>query len=106
MSNVYAGAVAVVLSDTAVQKVVGKRIWSKFQTKDICDRFLEKTGLRLFYTYHELENCGDSQFDEVSGWFWELEFSEAYVQSQALEALNKKLGNKNSSSIRHYVIFG
>ena len=64
------------------------------------EAFKARTGLSLFLNYHDSDE-GDI-YDDVSGCFWELSFSDVYMLTPEAEKLQETI----PFDIQHYVVFG
>ena len=62
--------------------------------------FKARTGLTLFLNHHDSDE-GDI-YDDVSGCFWELSFSDVYMLTPEAEKLQETI----PFDIQHYVVFG
>ena len=65
------------------------------------EAFKTRTGLELFLNYHNSKDDGDI-YDDVSGCFWELSFSDVYMLTPEAEKLQETI----PFDIQHYVVFG
>ena len=65
------------------------------------EAFKARTGLELFLNTHNSEDEGDI-YDDVSGCFWELSFSDVYMLTPEAEKLQETI----PFDIQHYVVFG
>lgn len=65
------------------------------------EAFKARTGLELFLNIHNSEDEGDI-YDDVSGCFWELSFSDVYMLTPEAEKLKETI----PFDIQHYVVFG
>ena len=65
------------------------------------EAFKARTGLELFLNHHNSDDEGDI-YDDVSGCFWELSFSDVYMLTPEAEKLQETI----PFDIQHYVVFG
>ena len=65
------------------------------------EAFKARTGLELFLNYHNSDDDGDI-YDDVSGCFWELSFSDVYMLTPEAEKLQETI----PFDIQRYVVFG
>lgn len=65
--------------------------------------FQKKTGIELLLGFHDQEEEGD-RYDDISGAFWHLDFTDCFPASKQFTALRKKC--KKRIGINHFVTFG
>jgi len=72
--------------------------------KEIASKFEEVTGISLHLGYHDAEDNG-SCYDEVDGWYWEMDFSELFEPTEKFKKLQEKCGDSIGSR-KFYTMFG
>jgi len=65
--------------------------------------FHQKTGINLYLGFHNQEDDGD-RYDDLSGPYWSLCFSDCFPESVKYKKLKKMC--KKYVGIQHYVTFG
>lgn len=70
--------------------------WDAFR-----EEFKKETGVSIYLNYHDSEEYG-SNYDDINGLHFTLEFSDLYEKTEA----NKKLSEKIDFDWKNYVIYG
>ena len=70
--------------------------WDAFR-----EEFKKKTGVSIYLNYHDSEDFG-SNYDDINGLHFTLEFSDLYEKTEA----NKKLSEKVYFDWKNYTVYG